>query len=108
MQVAVSGGMNWNWFLVYSVNEDGTITRHAEDRFHQFDFEQGAAMDTLLTKAATGVYHVDEPHVSEVPFGAPRIATGITIDGTSYPFAEPEPSFVYHPFNWGDFAKTLA
>lgn len=100
MNIAMSGGMNWTWFLAYSIDEEGFIIRHAEERFHSFDESQGAALERALCKLAKANYSIIEPHVSEYAFGDPRIAKGVEIDGQAYMFRESEPRFVYHSFDW--------
>ncbi len=88
--IAMDHGINWMWFLVYSV-EDGKIIRHYEGRHHK-----GDAICGEYCEAAQGrTYRALE---RSVEFGMPRLATGFAITYAggvteTFDLNEPEPRF---------------
>lgn len=103
IKIAIDCGINWDWFLAYSLNDDGTITRHGETRFHHFDEKQGAAINARLGALWAGSsYRLEETRVT---FGETRMAHGVTLSGKYYPFAAPVERFSDIPFDWSAFAE---
>lgn len=99
MAIYISSGMNWDWFADITIRADGTAKVYAESRFHRNDYSQGAATNDRLTRLARGCYHIIEPHISECMPGAPRMATGVKVNGVLHPFAEPVPRFGFKPIS---------
>jgi hypothetical protein len=53
--VTSDGGINWSWYTAYAVNPDGTLSVVASDRFHRFDYSQGAADHPTPTHSVSHV-----------------------------------------------------
>ena len=73
MQIAMSHGINWNWFLVFSI-VDGELVRHYEGRHHKGD-------DICAQYARASSYSEYRFTEKDVEFGEPRLITDCYVQG---------------------------
>jgi hypothetical protein len=87
-ELAVSFGINWNWFLVFEI-KDGKAIRHYEGRLHKGDEDCG-----IYTQAA----QYKDYSFNEIVRNGQRLVTELQVNGKTYPLLDaPLPRFTNDP-----------
>jgi hypothetical protein len=85
MNVARGGGINWTWYLWYTVQDDGNVYIHRHDRLHNTDTRQGAMSHPTTTTGFSLIETKD----------GERTVTHALIGNASYTVANPGWVFGY-------------
>ena len=65
--ITADGGINWCWYTAYTLNPDGTLSVITSDRFHRFNYDQGADSHPTPTHDNSFIIRRQSTHANTPP-----------------------------------------